>query len=69
MIIALLYDGLLDWGFYGYSWLTQSTTDPLSFYPPENEFTYNYPRDPLEVYMEAGFVETRSNIGKIFLLI
>ena len=63
---ALQYEGYLDWGFFGWSWLTQPSTDPLAFYPPTFEFAYSFAKDPLEVYKEVGTTETKSNISMFF---
>ena len=68
LFVELNYEALAVWGLDGYSWITQPSNDPLVFYPPYIEFAYNYTEAPIDAYIDAGFSETKSNIGLFFPL-
>ena len=58
----LTFTTLNDWDNFGWSWVTQPTTDPLVFYPPYGDYSYNFTQDPLEAYLEAGLAQPKSNM-------
>ena len=69
LLLALTYEGTLEWNDKGWSWLTQPSEDPLVFYPPDGSSGYAYTENPLDVYnRQFNLSEPKSNFGELFFI-